>query len=123
MKAGAHFQKRRDPSVNLCIAGCWGSDARKDLKQGTFAGSVTTNDAHHFRFFDFEGDIFESPNDLYASTRPTVTAKNRLYAIDQLIAQSIRASCVDLVLLGEILYSDYTIAHLIVLYTTAVGDA
>src|ERR1700730_17629817 len=61
VKSGADFQKARHPSLNLNPATGRLRDSTKDLQEGTFAGTVSPNDADHFTLSDLAGNIFESP--------------------------------------------------------------
>src|SRR5207249_4185785 len=42
----------------------WFGNAAEDFQKSTFAGAVAADDAEDFAAADFEGDIFESPEEL-----------------------------------------------------------
>ena len=65
MEAGADFEEGADAPMNLRPAGSGARDARQDLQQRRFARAVAADEAKHFAFFHFQGNIFQGPEGFF----------------------------------------------------------
>ena len=66
VEAGANFEEGGDAAVNGDAAGGGGGDAGEDFEEGGFAGAVAADDADAVTGVDFEGDIVEGPEGVFA---------------------------------------------------------
>ena len=64
MEASADFQETGDPAGQLDTPAGGVGDAGEDFEQGALAGAVAPDDADDFTLLDFEGDVFERPDDI-----------------------------------------------------------
>ena len=65
MKAGAHFKERADAAMNLRPAGGGASDSGEDFEKSGLTGAVAADEAKHFAFFHFQGNIFQGPEGFF----------------------------------------------------------
>src|SRR5258708_5396339 len=61
MEAGADFEKGADAAANLRPAFRRPRNPRQDLQQRRFPCSVAADEAKHFAFFHFQGNVFQRP--------------------------------------------------------------
>src|SRR6266446_3836939 len=61
MKTCAHFEEAADAAMNFCPTRSGPRDARKNLEERGFAGTVAANQPQHFAFTDLQRDIVQRP--------------------------------------------------------------
>jgi hypothetical protein len=85
MEAGSYFEKAADAAVDFRPPGGGARDAGENFQERGFASAVAADEAEDFTFADFQADVLERPEGLFAGAAED--GKRRAHESAERIAQ------------------------------------